>query len=101
MSRVILDDDVADMLEPVCPPQDFHPNISHYDLLPIEWNLPILSLLIFNDSFDYGSHIRHNLTGVRVNDTCKQCLVLRGQPLDGPAPQRLSSGIASSCRNRL
>jgi len=51
MSRIELDDDVADFLEPDYPSQYFHTNISHQYFLPLELNLPILSLFPFTIPF--------------------------------------------------
>ena len=46
MPGVILDDDVADLLELVHPAQDFHPNISQYDFLTPEFDLLESSFLV-------------------------------------------------------
>ena len=46
MCGIILNDGVADLLEPVYPVQDFHPNIPQHDFLPSEFDLPLLSFCL-------------------------------------------------------
>ena len=90
MCGIILNDDVADLLEPVYPLQDLHPNIPQYDFLPSEFDLPLLSFFLLQYFIHLGLYGGRHLSAVNSEaDIFKRFALLRGQlvTVDSSTPQ--------------
>ena len=90
MCGIILNDSVADLLELVDPVQDFHPNISHYDFLPPDFNLPKLSFFLVQYFIHHGPYGGRHLLAVNPGaGVSERSALLWGQldTVDCPTPQ--------------
>jgi hypothetical protein len=111
MRGIKLDDDISNFLEPVHPAEQFHRNISQYNVFSFDFNFPGIFLFIVEDFMRERPCFRYGIKGVGleiytvkrfallIEVFATECLTPQGLTFDNASRRRCKVSNLASCGN--